>query len=46
MQLMDPAHQMIRGLVAIGAFGLVYGVVTLALGVPEARGLLGRVLRR
>jgi putative peptidoglycan lipid II flippase len=46
MQVMDPAHQMIRGLVAIAAFALVYGVVTLALGVPEARGLVGRVLRR
>jgi putative peptidoglycan lipid II flippase len=46
MQLMNPAHQTLRGLLAIGAFGLVYGVVTLALGVPEARGLAGRVLRR
>jgi hypothetical protein len=46
MRVIDPAHQMIRGIAAIGAFALVYGAVTLALGVPEARGIAGRVLRR
>jgi putative peptidoglycan lipid II flippase len=46
MRVMDPAHQMLRGIAAIGAFAIVYGVVTLALGVPEARGLVGRVRRR
>ena len=31
---------------AIAAFSLVYGLVTLALGVPEARALVSRVTRR
>jgi putative peptidoglycan lipid II flippase len=35
-----------RGLAAIATFALVYGVATLMLGVPEARGLLTRVTRR
>ena len=46
MQLLDPSHQMIRGFAALAAFALVYGVVTLVLGVPEARALVGRVRRR
>jgi putative peptidoglycan lipid II flippase len=46
MQLLDPRHQMVRGIAALGVFSLVYGLVTLALGVPEATGLLGRVMRR
>ena len=32
--------------VAIGVFALVYGAVTLALGVPEARAIVARVRRR
>jgi putative peptidoglycan lipid II flippase len=40
------APHMIGGIAAIAVFALVYGLVTLALGVPEARGLAGRVLRR
>jgi putative peptidoglycan lipid II flippase len=46
MQLLDPRHQMLRGIAALGVFSLVYGLVTLALGVPEAKGLVGRVVRR
>jgi putative peptidoglycan lipid II flippase len=46
MQLLDPRHQTIRGIAALGVFALVYGIVTLALGVPEARGLVGRLTRR
>jgi len=30
----------------LGAFSLVYGAVTLALRIPEARALLNRVSRR
>ena len=46
MQLIDPARQMVRGTTALVAFALVYGAVTRALGVPEARGIMGRVRRR
>jgi putative peptidoglycan lipid II flippase len=46
MQLVAPAHQMLRGIAALGAFAAVYAIVTLALGVPEARGLVGRLARR
>jgi putative peptidoglycan lipid II flippase len=45
MQLMSPRHQMLRGASAIVAFALVYGVSTLALGVPEARALVARARR-
>ena len=48
---LDPAgirefREMIRGFAALGTFGAVYGLVTLALGVPEARALVRRVGRR
>ena len=46
MELLDPRRQMVRGLAALATFAVVYGVVTLALGVPEARALVGRVRRR
>lgn len=46
MLVVSPRHQMLRGIAAIGAFALVYGVATLALAVPEARGLAARVRRR
>jgi putative peptidoglycan lipid II flippase len=46
MRLMDPAHQTMRGIVALVAFAICYGVVTLGLGVPEARSIAARVGRR
>ena len=46
MQLIVPSHQMVRGAAALLGFALVYGVATLALGVPEARGIVARVRRR
>ena len=46
MQLTDPRHQLARGVGALMVFALVYGAATLALGVPEARGLVARVRRR
>lgn len=46
MQLIDPSHQRLRGAAALGTFALVYGLVTLALGVPEARALVARARRR
>ena len=46
MQLFAGSHHMVRGLAALGTFALVYGVITVALGVPEAKGLASRVLRR
>jgi putative peptidoglycan lipid II flippase len=42
MQLITPRHQMIRGIAALLAFAIVYGIVTLALRVPEARALVAR----
>jgi putative peptidoglycan lipid II flippase len=46
MLLLDPSRHMLRGIAALAVFSLVYGAVTLALGVPEARALVGRVTRR
>jgi len=46
MQLARGLPHLPRGLSAIAAFALVYGVASLALGVPEARALLARVRRR
>jgi putative peptidoglycan lipid II flippase len=37
---------LVRGITAISVFAVVYGVVTLLLGVPEARALVARVRRR
>jgi hypothetical protein len=46
MRVVDPAHQSLRGIAALGTFALVYGIGTVLLGVPEARGISDRVLRR
>ena len=46
MQLLDPSRQMLRGVAALTIFALVYGLVTVALGVPDARALATRVRRR
>jgi hypothetical protein len=46
MRVVSPAHHMIRGALALVVFSIVYGAVTLALQVPEARGLLRRTRRR
>jgi putative peptidoglycan lipid II flippase len=46
MRLVDPSHPMVRGIAALAVFAIMYGVVTLALGVREARGLIGRLRRR
>jgi hypothetical protein len=43
---MGGGHHMVRGLASLATFALVYGVATVALGVPEARALSNRVLRR
>ena len=45
MSLVAPTHQMIRGAAALLAFAVVYGAATLALRVPEARGLVARARR-
>jgi len=39
-------HRFVLGAVVLGAFCLVYGGSTLALGIPEARTLLNRVSKR
>ena len=46
MYFVDPDLQMIRGTGALMVFAASYGMATLALGVPEARGLVRRVTRR
>jgi putative peptidoglycan lipid II flippase len=46
MQLVDPAHHVVRAIVALGTFAIVYGGVTLALRVPEATALVRRARRR
>jgi putative peptidoglycan lipid II flippase len=46
LQRLDPSRQMLRGFAALGTFAIVYGLATLALRVPEARALVGRVRRR
>ena len=46
MRAMDPSHQTIRSIVALVTFAIVYGITTVALGVPEAKGIAARVLRR
>jgi putative peptidoglycan lipid II flippase len=39
-------HPILRGGVVVGAFGVVYGALTLLLGIEEARGILQRLLKR
>jgi putative peptidoglycan lipid II flippase len=44
---LDFGHgHLVSGTLAMLAFAVVYGVLTLALGVPEARVLVSRVRRR
>jgi putative peptidoglycan lipid II flippase len=45
-RLWSGGRSVVGSALAIAAFSLVYGVVTLALGVPEARALVARVRRR
>lgn len=46
MTLLAHTGATIRGGLALIVFAIVYGLVTLALGVPEARAIAARVLRR
>jgi len=46
MQLARTLPHLPRGLAAIATFAIVYGAMSLALGVPEARALVGRLRRR
>jgi putative peptidoglycan lipid II flippase len=46
MTLLGDVHHMIRGLAALATFVLVYGAVTVALGVPEAKAIAARITRR
>ncbi|MEO5814479.1 MAG: murein biosynthesis integral membrane protein MurJ [Gemmatimonadaceae bacterium] len=46
MRSMDPGHQTMRGIAALSTFALVYGLATLALGVPQAKQIASRILRR
>ena len=45
-RLWSSGQSVVGSVLAIAAFSLVYGAVTLALGVPEARAILARVRRR
>jgi putative peptidoglycan lipid II flippase len=46
MHLVSPAHNMARGIAALATCAVVYGFVTLAFGVPEAKAITRRILRR
>ena len=46
MHLMASVHHSLRGATGIVMFCVAYGVATLALGVPEAKSIVARVLRR
>ncbi len=46
MWLLRGGHHSVRGAAALAVFTIIYGMGTLALGVPEAKGIAGRVLRR
>ena len=46
MQLLVGRHHLIRGTAALGTFAVSYGLITLALGIPEAKGIAARARRR
>jgi putative peptidoglycan lipid II flippase len=46
MRLLDGLRPQVRGALSLALFGLAYGLLTLALGVPEARALVARLRRR
>ena len=46
MHLLIAWPHVLRGVASLGAFASVYGLLTIALGIPEARGLVTRVMRR
>jgi hypothetical protein len=43
---LDDAHRILLAIAALGTFAAVYGGVTLAMGIPEARALTEKVGRR
>lgn len=45
LHFMSGRHQSLRGILAMLVFSAVYGVATLALGVPEARAMAARIRR-
>jgi len=45
-QNLAPTHRFVFAVIVLGAFALVYGGLTLALRIPEARALVARVSRR
>jgi hypothetical protein len=46
LQLVSPVHHMARGIAALAVCTAVYGLITLAFGVPEAKAITRRILRR
>ena len=46
MHLLGDAPHMVRGIAAILVFAVVYGALTLALGVAEARGIAAKLRLR
>lgn len=42
----DDMHRILLALASVGTFALIYGGVTLAMGVPEARAVVGKIRRR
>jgi len=46
MRLIHETHPFAAGVLAMATFALVYGAATVALGVPQAKAIASRVLRR
>jgi putative peptidoglycan lipid II flippase len=44
--MLPPLHPLPLAIIVLGGYGVTYFAVTSALGLPEARTLIGRVLRR
>ncbi|CAN5504633.1 murein biosynthesis integral membrane protein MurJ [soil metagenome] len=46
MRFLAGGRDFLAGMLAMGTFAAAYGAITVALGVPEAKGMMNRVLRR
>jgi putative peptidoglycan lipid II flippase len=46
MRLIHETHPFAAGVLAMATFALIYGAATVALGVPQAKDIVSRVLRR
>ncbi len=44
--VLGPRHPLVAGLLVLGLYGVIYLAMTLALGIPHARQLMRRIVRR